>query len=168
MAKSAGPILIKSRKGFPLAFMAIFFAVTILIIWPISLFMLFLLVTISLLLIAFFADTYSGYLKLDQGLLTRKSLLSTSSVKVSEIRELRTTGSGIFPTSSLSAGTIELGNAKDGTVGIKLTAFKKEELAPLIKRLHGELKPVNPKRANDLQKMLTRYYPESSDLDKIT
>lgn len=168
MTSSVDPLIIRPRKILPLAFIAIFFAVTIPIIWPISPFMLFLLAVISLLLIALFVDTYSGYLKLDQGLLTRKSLISISSVKISGIREIRATGSGVFPASSLSAGMIELGNAKDGTVGIKLTAFKKEELAPLIKRLYGELKPVNPKRANDLQKMLTRYYPESSDLDKVT
>lgn len=99
-----------------------------------------------------FVEYYSGYIKLENGTLTRKSLFSTCSVKVSDIRGVSVSRSGTFPTSGLGAGVIGLGNAKDGIVGIKISAYKKEELTPLINQIYIELKAVNPKRAADLQK----------------
>ena len=107
-----------------------------------------------------FIEYYSGYIKLENGMLTRKSLFSTRTVKVSEIREVSSSGSGTFPTSSLGAGVIDLGNAKDGDVSIKVATYKKEELIPIIRQVHSELKSVNPKRAIDLQKAFSRYYPD--------
>lgn len=99
-----------------------------------------------------FVEYYSGYIKLENGMLTRKSLFSTRSVKVSDIREVSVSRSGTLPTSGLGAGVIGLGNAKDGIVGIKISAYKKDELTPLMKQVYIELKAVNPKRAADLQK----------------
>jgi len=144
--------IIKPRKGLPLSFMAIILVVTISISWPISLFMLLMISVISLLLVTFFVDAYSGYLKLDKGILYRKSLLTTKSIKVSAIREVATSSSGVFPTSSLGAGTIDLGNAKDGYVSIRASGYKRDELIPLTEQLYSELKAINPKRAKDLQK----------------
>lgn len=101
-----------------------------------------------------FVEYYSGYLKLENGMLTRKSVFGTRSVKISDIREVSVSRSGTLPTSGLGAGVIGLGNAKDGIVGIKTSACKKEELTPLIKQIYIEPKSVNPKRAADLQKIL--------------
>lgn len=103
-----------------------------------------------------FVEYYSGYIKLENGELTRKSLFSTRTVKVSDIREVGSSGSGTFPTSGLGAGVIDLGNAKDGDVSIKVATYKKEELIPIIRQVHSELKSVNPKRAKDLQKAFAR------------
>jgi hypothetical protein len=113
-----------------------------------------------LLFIGFFIETNSGYLKLDKGLLTRKTLLGTCSVKVSDIRQVDGGSSGAFPTSSLNASTVGLGNAKDGLVSINPSIFRKKELIPFIKQLHSELQSTNPQRAKDLQKALSRYYPD--------
>lgn len=113
--------------------------------------------SLPLILIALvFVEYYSGYIKLENGELTRKSLFSTRTVKVSEIREVSSSSSGTFPTSSLGAGVIDLGNAKDGDVSIKVATYKKEELIPIIRLVHSELKSVNPKRAKDLQKAFAR------------
>ncbi len=147
-------MIIKPRKVFPLIFMAVFVAIVLLLFWPLELFLLFMLGVMCLLFTAFFIDTHSGYLKLDEGLLTRKSLLSNKRIKISDIREVNINGSGVFPTSSLSGGIIELGNAKDGYVGIKVGAFKRDELTSLIGELHNDLKRVNPKRAQELHKAL--------------
>lgn len=106
-----------------------------------------------------FVEYYSGYIKLENGELTRKSLFSSRTIKVSEIREVSSSASGVFPTSSLGAGVIDLGNAKDGDVSIKVATYKNEELVPIIKQVHRELNSVNPKRAKDLQKAFGRYYP---------
>lgn len=167
MAKSADPIFIKPRKVLPLAFMAIFFAATIPIMWPIHWYMLSMLGIMGLLFTGFFVSTYSGYLRLDKGLLYRKSLFGTESVKISNIREVSGGSSGTFPTSGLGAGIIGLGNAKDGIVSINFFAFKKKELTPLIKQVYRELKPVNPQRAADLQKAVIRHLPELANLDKM-
>lgn len=151
----------------PFAFMAIFFAITIPIMWPIHWYMLSLLSIMGLLFTGFFVSTYSGYLKLEKGLLYRKSLFGTESVKVSNIREVSGGNSGAFPTSSLGAGIISLGNAKDGIVSINLFAFKKNELTSLIEQVYRELKPVNPQRAVDLKKAVIRHLPELTNLDKM-
>lgn len=167
MAKSADPILIKPKKVLPFAFMATFFVITIPIMWPIHWYMLSLLSIMGLLFAGFFVSTYSGYLKLDKGLLYRKSLFGTESVKVSNIREVSGGNSGTFPTSGLGAGIIGLGNAKDGIVSINLFAFKKKELTSLIEQVYRELKPVNPQRAVDLKKAVIRHLPELTNLDKM-
>lgn len=109
------------------------------------------------LIVLVFVEFYSGYIKLENGELTRKSVFATRSVKVSDIREVSVSRSGTLPTSGLGAGVIGLGNAKDGIVGIKTLAYKKEELTPLIKQIYIELKSVNPKRAEELQKAFARY-----------
>jgi|GEM_PF-1998069 len=106
------------------------------------------------LIILLYTELYSGYIKLENGKLTRKSLFSTNSIKVRDIREVSVQGSGVFPTSRIGAGSINLGNAKDGYVYINVANYKKHEAMPLIKKLHSELKSVNPKRAKDLQKAL--------------
>lgn len=144
--------IIKPRKVLPFSFIAIFLVVAVVIIWPISFFTLFILGVITLLLLALFIDTYSGYLKLDNGILYRKSLLTTKSIKLCDIREVTTSGSGVFATSSLSAGFVKVGNAKNGYVSIKTSAYRREELTPLIKQLHYQLTSVNPKRAVELHK----------------
>lgn len=146
--------IIKPRKVLPFSFMVIFLIVAVVIIWPVSFFTLFILGVVTLLLLALFIDTYSGYLKLDNEILYRKSLLTTKSIKVSDIREVTTSGSGVFATSSLSAGFVKVGNAKNGYLSIKTSAYRREELAPLIKQLYDQLKSINPKRAADLQKVL--------------
>jgi len=144
--------IIKPRKVLPFSFMVIFLIVAVVIIWPVSFFTLFILGVVTLLLLALFVDTYSGYLKLDDQILYRKSLLTTKSIKVSDIREVTTSGSGVFATSSLSAGSVKVGNSKNGYLSIKTSAYRREELTPLIKQLHDQLTSVNPKRAVELHK----------------
>jgi hypothetical protein len=107
-----------------------------------------------------FIDTFTGYIALRDGLLTRKTLFSTKSIKVNDIGEVNISGSGVFPTSGLGAGIIYFGNAKDGNVGINPVAFKKKELTPLIKQLYSELQSVNSKRAKNLQKAFSHYFPD--------
>lgn len=108
------------------------------------------------LIVLVFVEFYSGYIKLENGELTRKSLFGTRTVKVREIREVSSSGSGTFPTSSLGAGVIDLGNAKDGYISIKVATYKKVELTPIITQVYSELKSVNPKRAEELQKAFAR------------
>jgi hypothetical protein len=151
---------IKSTKTVPIIFFSLVTLGLSPIIWPPNWYFLSIVGVMYLLFIGFFVETNSGYLELNEGLLTRKTLLGTCSVKVSDIRQVEGGSSGVFPTSSLNASTVGLGNAKDGLVSINPSSFKKKELVPFIRQLHSELQSTNPQRAKDLQKAFSRYCPE--------
>lgn len=153
-------MIIKPTKTIPIIFFSLVTLGLSPIIWPPSWYLLSMLGVMYLLFIGFFVETNSGYLKLNKGLLTRKTLLGARSVKVSDIRQVEGGRSGVFPTSSLNASTVGLGNATDGLVSINSSSFKKKELIPFMKQLHSELQSTNPQRAKDLQKAFKRYCPD--------
>ncbi len=150
----------KPTKTIPIVFFSLVTLGLSPILWPPNWYFLSIVGVMYLLFIGFFVETNSGYLELDKGLLTRKTLLGTCSVKVSDIRQVDGGRSGVLPTSSLNDSTVGLGNAKDGLVSINPSSFKKKELIPFIKQLHSELQATSPQRAKDLQKAFSRYCPD--------
>lgn len=149
MARS---ITVRPTKLLPLIGIVTFAVGSVVLTWPTSLATFVLIVIIGLLISTSLIDIYSGYLQLQDGLLQRTTLFGTKSISVAAIREVTMSSPSTLPINALSGGAIKLGNAKDGYVEIKVSAYKRGDLAPLIRELHRELSASNPKRARDLQK----------------
>lgn len=146
-------ITIKPGKKLPSVLTVIYVALVVLILLRGDVNVAWVYASAALISILFFAlltDAFTGYLQLNNDSLTKKNLFGSQTIKISEIKEVSSARH------ILGASQIDIGNAR-GRVSIVSGAFRRNEFKALMRQLHIKLKSVNPKRAEDLGDILTRY-----------